>query len=314
MTIERWGAFSVIDHQDARMIAAEVLLYDRLVLPQPPEWDRPRWLDKKWDPDGMDRRIKQLEGLAIPAAWDLDRQKEWKAKFNALSDDAQDINAALRMSRRVLIDHARSYRPPGVSAIEVLSAYQSEADFTELEPAATAPERAAQLNFLIANRILIPDEADPEESLKRALGIAQDGRFLSRRRRFYDWQRSILAQGVPPRDAAAELSKLVREYNQAVTSSKRSYRIETAMLVGGLSAIALGVLAPLAPEVFAAVGIGALKGAQVMSIGSAATGGILQIARHVRGRRDPDAATRTELSGAMFHQIEQDAGWGLRPG
>lgn len=35
MSIERWGAFSVVDHKDARKLAADVLLYDRLVLPAP---------------------------------------------------------------------------------------------------------------------------------------------------------------------------------------------------------------------------------------------------------------------------------------
>ena len=42
---------------------------------------------------------------------------------------------------------------------------------------------------------------------------------------------------------------------------------------------------------------------------TAATGGILQIARHVLSQRDPDATTRKELRGAMFHQLEEEAGW-----
>jgi uncharacterized membrane protein len=44
MSIERWGAFSVVDHKDARKLAADVLLYDRLVLPTPMDWDRERWV------------------------------------------------------------------------------------------------------------------------------------------------------------------------------------------------------------------------------------------------------------------------------
>jgi hypothetical protein len=260
----------------------------------------------------MDRRIAQLKDIAIPAAWDLDRQKEWKDKFYALKEDERDINAALEITRRVLIEHSRNYRPPGVSAIETLSAYQSEADFNEMDPAATAADKAAQFNFLVAHRVLVPDENDPEESLKRALGLARDEKFIERRRRFHEWQRSILAQGIFPRDAAAELSNLVAEYNKAVATSNRAYRTETAILVGALGAAALATTASLAPGLFVAAGIGVLKGAQVMSIGAATTGGIVQIVRHLRSRRDPDAAARKELSGAMWHQMEQ-AGFKLRP-
>ena len=77
MNIQRWGAFSVVDHKDARALAADVLLYDRLVLPTPADWDMERWVRNKWDPEGLKLRMKQLGELAIPATWDLDRQKQW---------------------------------------------------------------------------------------------------------------------------------------------------------------------------------------------------------------------------------------------
>jgi len=47
MTIERWGAFSVVDHKDARKFAADVLVYDRLLLPIPVDSDREHWRDEK---------------------------------------------------------------------------------------------------------------------------------------------------------------------------------------------------------------------------------------------------------------------------
>ena len=61
MSIERWGAYSVVDHKDARKLAADVLLYDRLVLPTPPDQDRERWVKNKWDPENrfhMNQNIK----------------------------------------------------------------------------------------------------------------------------------------------------------------------------------------------------------------------------------------------------------------
>ena len=311
MSIERWGAFSVVDHRDARKLAADVLLYDRLVLPAPPDWDRERWLKNKWDPEGLDRRLKQLGDRAIAATWDLERQKQWEEKFTALRNDARDINAALHITRRVLAEHGRDYRPSGVAAVEVISAYQSEDDFVELGPG--NPERSANsmLDFLIAQRLVVPEDEDPERALERALELCEDGTYIRRRKRFHEWQRQILSHGILPADAAAELSQLVREYNESVKKVKGSFRVETAMLVGGLSVAALAAFAGVAPTMVAAIGIGALKGAQVVSIGNAALGAVLQITRHVRNRKEPDAGAR-DFSGAMFHQIEADLGWHLR--
>lgn len=310
MSIERWGAFSVVDHKDARKLAADVLLYDRLVLPAPPGWDRERWEKNKWDPKGLDDRITQLGDVAIRATWDLERQKQWKKKFHELRKDARDINAALQMTRRVLAEHGRDYRPPGVAGVEVIAAYQSEADFVDLDSSGERSS-AESLNFLIAQRLAVPENDDPEYSLQRALDLLGDDTFIKRRKRFHEWERRILSTGVLPEDAAAELVQLVSEYNEAVRKSKGSFRVETVMLVGGLSVAALATVAGLAPALVANMGIGALQGAQVVSIGNAAVGAILQIAAHVRGRKEPDAGA-DDFSGAMFHQIEADLGWRLR--
>lgn len=311
MNIERWGAFSVVDHKDARKLAMDVLLYDRLVLPSPTDWDRHRWVENKWDPEGLDRRLIQLGEMALRATWDLERQKQWKEKFQALREDARDMNAALHATRRVLAEHGRDYRPPGVGAVEVIAAYQSEADFAELDARSPQRSAASELDFLIAQRLAVPDDDDPEDALKRALELRADDTFIRRRRRFHDWQRQVLSTGVLPADAVQDLDELLREYNDAVRKVKGSFRVETAMLVGGLSAAALATVAGAAPAFVAAIGIGALKGAQVISIGNAALGAVLQIARHVRGRKDPDAGA-ADFSAAMFHQIEEDLGWRLR--
>jgi hypothetical protein len=311
MSIERWGAFSVVDHKDARKLAADVLLYDRLVLPTPTDWDRERWISMKWDPEGLEIRIAQLGSAAIRAAWDLNRQKQWAEKFYALQLDAQDMNAALHMTRRVLAEHGRDYRPLGVAAVEVIAAYQSEVDFQELDPHGAVSATNSELDYQIATRLLVPESDDPEHALSRAMELRNDSTFIRRRRRFHEWERKILSQGLLPEDAAEELVHLVSEYNDAVRKSKGSFRVETAMLVGGLSVAALAAISGVAPALVAGVGIGALKGAQVISIGNAAVGAVLQIARHVRGPKEPDAVAK-DFTGAMFHQIEEELGWRLR--
>lgn len=49
MSRERWGTFSVKDHQRKRAFVAETLLYDRLIIPYPPNpEERKRWSEQKW--------------------------------------------------------------------------------------------------------------------------------------------------------------------------------------------------------------------------------------------------------------------------
>src|ERR1041385_3919423 len=89
MAIERWGAFSVVDHTSAKKLAAEVILYDRLLLPKPADRDRDRWKTNKWDAEGMIARIDQLGEIAIGVKWDLDRRKEWETHMKELGEDAE---------------------------------------------------------------------------------------------------------------------------------------------------------------------------------------------------------------------------------
>jgi hypothetical protein len=195
--------------------------------------------------------------------------------------------------------------------VEIIAAYQSEMDFNELDPHGSLACAKPELDFLIARRLSVPESEDPEHALERSLELRGDSTFIKRRRRFHEWERNILSNGVLPADAVEELVQLVSEYNEAVQKSKGAFRIETAMLVGGVSVAVLAAVAGVAPALVAGVGIGVLKGTQVVSIGNAAVGAILQITRHVRGRKEPDANV-LDFSGAMFHQIEDELGWCLR--
>ncbi|HEX2746014.1 MAG TPA: hypothetical protein VHN16_16650 [Streptosporangiaceae bacterium] len=49
MTRQIWGCYSVADHLERRAFVADLLLYDRLVVPTPSADDLDRW-DKQWDP------------------------------------------------------------------------------------------------------------------------------------------------------------------------------------------------------------------------------------------------------------------------
>lgn len=314
MSISRWGAFSVIDHRNDRQLATEVLIYDHLLIPTPMAWDLARWKENGWDPEGLKRKLDALGDIAIEANWDQDRQKDWKKKFKSLAEDQQEINAAMEMTRRVLIDQNRKYRPAGIDLVEVFSAYQSRADFLELEPSASADrqvrDKIARTNLILSHRLSIPDEEEDAEILKRALDLAHKPAFRQARSEYYNWQHEILGNGHLPEDAASAMVKLVKNYNSIVEASGRKFRRETVVLFCSVLAAGLATAAGLFPGSFEMAGMGPLAGAQVVQIGGFASGAVIQVAEHVAGKKE-SGHEQKNVGGAMFHQVERDLKWTL---
>ena len=69
----RWGSFSVRDHLKEQAFVAELLLYDRLVIPVPPpnnegEWRR--WARNTWKPDRQAELLQILgKDLCVRLPW-----------------------------------------------------------------------------------------------------------------------------------------------------------------------------------------------------------------------------------------------------
>ena len=312
MSFERWGAFSVIDHKNARALAVDVLLYDRLILPYPPEWDKDRWVEKGWDPEGLNKRCKELGDIALEAYWDQDRQKAWREIFDQVSAEARDDDMAYAVSSLLLTDP--QYRPKldGVEPLSVVAAYQSETDVETLHPGIQESAEKAKYDFLIAQRIEVPDDKDPEDSLKRAIAIANDPKFKQARRDLHEWQDLVTNRGASPEAVVKRLEILIGEYNAQVTKKAKKRRAEVAFLFGSLAAGALAVISGASPALFSGLGIGALAGSNVVQVGSFATGGILQISQYSLQRSFENEGAQKTLPAAMFHQIEKTLGWRWR--
>jgi hypothetical protein len=85
---ELWGTFAVDDHLRKHAFVAELVLFDRLVLPQPPENDTEeykRWTDLRWRPDDLRETVKTLEEFAVPVPWDNQLRSMWKKDYSSLS-------------------------------------------------------------------------------------------------------------------------------------------------------------------------------------------------------------------------------------
>ncbi len=312
MSFERWGAFSVIDHKNARSLAVDVLLYDRLILPFPPEWDRERWIENGWDPDGLANRLTELGDIAIEAAWDQDRQKAWREMFDQASAEARNDEMAYMVSALLLTDPQFRPKLDGIEPLNVVAAYQSETDVEIMHPGMKEDIQQSKFNFLIAQQIEVPDDEDPEDSLKRSIEITNSPKFRQARHNLHEWQDLVTNRGTNPEAAIKELSKLVAEYNAQIAKNAKKRRVEAAFLFGTLAAGALALTSGMSPALFSGLGIGALAGSNVAQVGSFATGGILQISQFALKGASPAESEQRTLPAAMFHQIEKNLGWRWR--
>jgi hypothetical protein len=93
--MEVWGTYSVRDHLRKRPFVADVILYDKLVIPRPPtpEEEPPksgdtaqktRWGVEGWKPGRLARLLDILREreLAIEIPWDNQSRQDWKEAYH----------------------------------------------------------------------------------------------------------------------------------------------------------------------------------------------------------------------------------------
>jgi len=318
MSRERWGTFSVIDHKNPATLVPEVLLYDRLVLPVPPNEDeRKRWTDRGWAPDVLDRRLEQLGPLAVTASWShAERQRAieaWEQHMKTVRSDAEQIvreikeKAPYQMTRMVLANDKPVVLPHGVTDVISVAAFQSEEDFNACyrlqsadgERPAQSPdeqrstpspdERRSALGFLLGQRLAVPAEDSPEEALRKAIELAKDNdSFRENRRRLYEWQEAIVRDQIRPEVAVKEMDQLVASYNRSVQKATRNVYYRFAFTIAG---VALGLAA--AP----------------VSLGFASATVLLAVAQFTTLDRKPVIEAGESAPAAMFHDIRKIALW-----
>src|SRR5260370_11318380 len=84
MAKQRWATFSVEDHLDITQLIPDILSFDRLIFPYPPDaQERKRWEEHKWNPDLLDLRLNDLKGIATPFDWDGVQRDQFTTRLAA---------------------------------------------------------------------------------------------------------------------------------------------------------------------------------------------------------------------------------------
>jgi hypothetical protein len=250
---ERWGTLSVRDHLDSRGLVGDLILYDRLVFPVPPDEDeRVRWDGKGWGPDLLDVRLRQLgPDLAVEAPWDAKLRGEWRRTY----EDLKHVGADPFQSTRIVLSMQKPLKlPDGVTEVTPVAAYHSEGELRQdfvVGDKDEAKGGEGQLGLLLANRFVVPKIRNVDEALFVAVGLARDEDFKRKRRAFYDWQEKtidrIAKKRMLPENAGEEMKQLLEEYNGCVRAAARKTTYKLAFTLAGIGlSFAAAPFAPLA--------------------------------------------------------------------
>ena len=246
-----WGTFSVKDHCDPNAFVSEVMLYDRLVIPSPPqnnEREAKRWRDKGWQPERLNKLLKILGDRAYVIEWNEERQQQWKSRYEAGTDIAQKTGDwAFAATRTELTQNL----PRNVTGIQAVTHYTSLKEVEEdlelkVTPQEEVPLYGGTAIAILGHQFLVPH--DPKRSyedlLKEAVELSSERAFQRKRASFWRWQREFLdAKGITDKsaieEAVEEMQELLEE-EKALVSNKKIFTVtQYGFLIGS---VALGML------------------------------------------------------------------------
>ena len=265
MAKQVWGTFSVKDHTLPGAFATEVMVYDRLVIPVPPDdEERARWETMGWQPTLLDERLKILGDRAIQVDWDADRRKSWKSTYEAGKAVAAETPDYAFAATRTLLTAGLPNHVTGVQSVPSFSSLQDATDELGIRPTVEGemlPGGAAVT--ILAHKFLVPkhNERNPTDALRAAVDIASDRSYRRKRAAFWRWLREFyddqnMCHPAAIQDALEEMEDLLEEQRAIVRKSRVKTYSKYAFVIGGTAAaaVAAGPAALALTGVFASFG------------------------------------------------------------
>ncbi len=249
MSQELWATYSVRDHLEPRALAADIMLFDRLVFPVPekarfPENSGPpdargpvewiqnpaewaRWEKNQWDPAGQKRLLDRLQPVIRKLPWDrADSEKYEQYRSKAAKLAAQELpDYAFVATRTILTRDLPAY----VTAVAAVGpSYRTvEQIKMGLKIGGEGARRllpGAVLPTVLAWEFFAPDPgnqrlSDDELLAETVAFVTSDAGFRKHRSAFVDWQEKFLRNGATDREsierAVAEMRDLLEDAKTA---------------------------------------------------------------------------------------------------
>jgi hypothetical protein len=260
---QRWAAFSVKAHLDLGSLAADILLYDRIILPVPEndaEYDR--WVSARWAPGKLAPLVVQAAGHIIAVPWTAQLQQEWKTRSDAMKGLGKEvfygITGVIYASYPPAWEEISASLQPGEKPVRkpsLMAGFQSRGEAKaelglgpaevakkKMEPGGRDVDRVVALK--VRRMVCEPDIADPEQRFLAAVSLAENDRFQEARRNLFDWEDALYADGWTPVEVEKNLPGLEEAYADAVRTANKHMvvRAITTLLPGaaGWAVTAMG--------------------------------------------------------------------------
>lgn len=248
---ELWGTFSVMDHVREGAFLAEVVMYDRLVIPVPPDpdhantpedrhfaeqqWDR--WERNSWNPKRQRTLLRILEPIAVPIEWNRERHELWAAEYERSRHDAAQQLAEILAGWKtgeILLNEV----PAMGSGVVAVSPYYSlevlkrDLGITETS---TVMERMQAgrgipgnvISAVIGREFLVPEDPERDEFylLRKALELVQEVDYRQARSDFHSAQQQFIKDGKTDLESVTTAVNAMAEHLNALHRLARRQRI-----------------------------------------------------------------------------------------
>jgi hypothetical protein len=277
---EVWGAFAVNDHLRRRAFVADVLLYDRLLVPCPDTAEhRAEWRARGWAPDALERRLEVIEGhnpdavLRVP--WTQKRSAQIRRVWaRQVEVDRSRLRGNLRAAagpysatRRNIVDEVEAeriahrgdrtgYLSRAMNAYgEIFPAYGSEDELAEewhlRSPGAGAIDaqdasspRVWRLACMFRFELFVPEESQRTDIdlLTSAVRLASDDGFRAKRASYHELRREYLDAGLHDAEVVADLEERQRAYREITANATTTSRMVTGLTIVGAGTAVAGTL------------------------------------------------------------------------
>lgn len=283
MPAQLWGCYSVADHKAADAFVADVLLYERLVVPVPPDGDGSDW-DPEWEPDRQARLLEIIGDVAKRIPWTPERRAAWRQEWSA-AQAADELVGPMHLTRG-LISREIGDRARGRADVRAVPVYADPVSFDaswkvrlalpfvrrtrrvrpisaddkpEVPEGSLPPGHDELAKFLVAKLAVPAEGATHEEKLKRAVDFAAQSHVAVWRSGFHAWLVNIASEGISDERIAREAGQQVDAWNRKVKRKfKHTVVRHSGTVVGGATGIAAalwgGPLGPATKAPVAAVG------------------------------------------------------------
>lgn len=294
MPFERWGSLSVDDHVNAEVLATNVLLYDRLVIPvmteQADRNERAYWESHGWDPDLQADRLEQLGDLAVPRPWDQTRRQVYRSRVAELKAEQHDASAIdhKHITRMILAQEKVMDKPTGVDDVVVVAAYNSLSALNADFPVVDAKDHVAAQAYLLSRRLAVPD-LPAHVLVDECVKLSSDKEFRARRADLFDWQELAVARKWSPAETVGRVSEMTERYNTRVKEALGTVHWRFAFTLFG-------------------IGFGFATGGPI-GAGAAAA---LSLVQFVKLDSKPAIEAGSSQPAAMFHDIDNRLGIKLK--